>query len=69
MGRLILSRKPGETIVLVDRETGEEVARITNANGHRTRMGVVADDRIIILREEVQDRIRTEGAKRDNLRL
>lgn len=50
---LVLSRKPGEAVVI----GGGIVVRVLDAGGGRIRLGVEAPDEVVILREEVADRL------------
>jgi carbon storage regulator len=54
MGMLVLSRKPGESIVI-----GEKTITFTTLgiNGNQVRIGIEADNDIPIHREEVFNRI------------
>ncbi|MBN9121220.1 MAG: carbon storage regulator [Planctomycetes bacterium] len=50
---LVLSRKIGEAVVI----GGGVVVRVLDAGGGRVRLGVVAPDEVLVLREEVADRL------------
>jgi carbon storage regulator CsrA len=54
---LSLSRRPGEEIIVIDTETGEEmVIAVLENRGHQVRIGIGASKRFDIVRREVLDR-------------
>jgi len=57
---LILTRRIGETIIINDNEIRFTVLGI---NGYQVRIGIDADKKVIIHREEVYNRIQAEKAK------
>lgn len=66
---LIMTRKPGEVIVLSDRETGDVIAEIQNcgAQGSQVKIGVNAPQSVIVDRYEVHQRKLKEGNHRECL--
>ena len=56
---LALTRRSGEEIVVIDKETGEEmVIAVLRQTGHETRIGIEASRRFEIFRREVLERRR-----------
>lgn len=51
-GRLVLSRYPGEKIVIGD---GEIIVTVVEVRGGKVRLGVEAPQQISIMREELLD--------------
>tara|TARA_E500000318_G_scaffold49140_1_gene46198 strand:+ start:67 stop:369 length:303 start_codon:yes stop_codon:yes gene_type:complete len=56
---LVLSRKVGERLVI----DGGIIVEVTQAGGGKAKLGVDAPPHISVNREEVQDRVITEGSK------
>lgn len=51
---LALTRRPGEEIVIIDRETGEEIiVAVPSDQKHVVRIGIEASERFDIVREEL----------------
>ena len=60
---LSLTRRPGEEIVVIDTETGEEmVIAVLDHRGPQIRSGIEASRRFDILRREVLERQQLAGA-------
>jgi carbon storage regulator len=55
---LILTRRPGETIVIGDNEI---LVTVLSHDGNRVRLGITAPDGMPIHREEVAERIRAQN--------
>lgn len=54
---LVLSRKKGETIVIKNRQTGEEIkVALINVVGQKAKIGIDASDNVWIMREEIINR-------------
>jgi len=66
---LVLTRRPGEVIVLSDKKTGDVIAEIRNCgvNGNQVKIGVNSDPAIIIDRYEIHQRKLIEGNSRECL--
>ena len=59
---LSLTRRIHEEILVIDRQTGEQiVAAPTAFRGNQVKSGIEASDRFQILRRELQGRARGEG--------
>lgn len=60
---LCLSRRPGQSIVILDSETEEVLCELTvnRVHGDKVSIGLQSPDHIIIHRKEVQDRIEAQA--------
>lgn len=55
---LVLTRKPGEKIILEDEITGREiVVQVVSLKNGQVRLGLIADDDVRIRREELPSRL------------
>jgi carbon storage regulator len=61
MAMLVLTRKPGQRIMIGD---GVEV-QVLSVAGEKVRLGITAPRDVSIFRNEVYDRIESENAARD----
>jgi len=61
MTMLVLTRKPGQSIMIGD---GVEV-QVLSVAGEKVRLGITAPRDVSIFRNEVYDRIESENAARD----
>lgn len=54
---LALTRRSGEEIVIIDRESGEQIGvAVVEHKGHQIRIGIEAPQRFEIVRRELLDR-------------
>lgn len=60
---LILTRKPGERLIIDDRV---QVA-VLGVKGNQVRLGITAPDEVAVHREEVWLRIKAENAEQDEV--
>ena len=66
---LVLTRMPGEVIILSDEETGDVIAEIRNCgvSGNQVRIGITAGSDVVIDRYEIHQRKLEEGNSRECL--
>lgn len=59
---LILTRRPGETLVLTDENGNESTVTVLNVTGNQVRLGITAPISTTIDREEIHQRKMKEQA-------
>lgn len=60
-GGLVLTRKPGQNIIITNSETGDKIiVRMVDIWGLQGKIGIAASDKYTIHREEIQKKIDME---------